>query len=236
MFKSQMKCQKILCFVCLILAALLFVYSLGFITSIYNMLNYTWVVNKNSGVVRLRDTSLEGAGCELFWDLETLVMPVTKTVIDKNGNEEEVTVEERTVGFVDKLMTVAIVDIVAALILYVFNTHKRRKYYVGNYVATAIFSGFNVGASVWMFVKLAEYHNKFVAMNHEVIKDFCEQYARDYNYNGAILSFSLGYVLAVLMIVAAVAVALNLVWKLTLEKRENKLLNQSSVQEVAVNG
>ncbi len=236
MFKSQMKFQKILCFVCLILAAVLFVYSLGFVTSIYNMLNYTWRVNKNSGTMTLRDPELEGTGCELFWELETLVMPETKLVTDANGNEEEVTVENRTVGFVDKLMGVAIADIAAAVILFVFNTHKRRKYYIGNYVATGIFAGYNFAAAIWMLIKLVEYHHKFLAMDHEAIKAFCEQWAMDYNYKGAIISFDLGYVLGALMIVAALAIALNLVWKLLLQKRENKLLTQAPVQEVAING
>lgn len=236
MFKSQMKYQKILCIVCLILAAVLFVYSIGFITSIYNMLNYTWRINKNAGTVSLRDPSLEGTGCELFLELETIVIPQKQIVTDEYGNEEEITVEVREVGFVDKLMAIAIADIAVALVLFIFNTHKRRKYYFGNYVATGLFVGYNLVASIWALVKLVQYHREFLAIDHEVIKAFCETWAMDYNYNGAILSFRLGYVICAFMILAAVAVALNLVWKLLLEKRENTLLAQTPAQEVKVNG
>ena len=232
MFKSQMKYQKILCLVCLILAALLFVYALGFITSLYDMLYFTSEMDKSSGEVKNQKVD----GVDWFWELETVVIKRQEIVTDQYGNEDEVNIVERRVGFVDQMVTVAIIDIALALLMYITRNNKRRLYYVGNYVSTGLFSAYNLGIAAWIMARISYFNGNYQAINQEQLQAYCENWNIQYNYNGPITSFNLGYALCAILILAAIAVVLNLIWKIRLQKRENKLLNQSSVQEVAVNG
>ena len=231
MFKSQMKCQKILCLVCLILTAMLFVYSIGFITSIYDQ--YFFTLDKGLG---LDYSKVEGT--QFFWELQSNVTYEKVPIIDEYGNDtgETETIKHKTVGFVDKFVVVAIADICVALTMFITNNHKRRLYYVGNYVTTGLFAGYNIGIAAWIMSRLTYFKGKIALINLDELKASCEVWGVEFKPEASIRSLNLGYVVCAMLILAAIAVALNLVWKLMLQKRENKLLNQSSVQEVAVNG
>lgn len=223
MFKSQMKCQKILCFVCLILAALMFVYALGFITSFYEILSFT--VDKDIGY------DYEKVKNVLFyWELQTVIRTEEREVLDEYDNVIGTeTVEVREPGFVDKFIVVAIIDVGVALLLFITRTNRRRKYYISNYVATTIFAGYNIGATAWMLARITYFKQKYMMIDRQELQAFCESRQKVLNLDMPVITVHLGYVLGAFVLIAAVAVVLNLIWKVMLEKRENKLLQQSSI-------
>lgn len=212
MFKSQMKCQKILCLVALILAAVLFVYAIGFITSFYDQLYFTFMGSY---------THVDGA--DMFWEFQS---------VDEDG------VRYGELGFVDQLIYIAIVDIALALLLYITRTDKRRLYHIGNFVSTGLFTGYNVGVAGWLMYKMWYFGDLYRMIDPVELEDMFNKWVvnRTFDYDAPLRTLALGYVIAALLILVGVAVALNLVWKIMLQKRENKMLQTSSVQEVAVNG
>lgn len=211
MFKSQMKYQKILCFAALVLAAVLFVYALGFITDLYDLLYFT--LDLDEGV-----DYTEVEGTQFFWELQTYVL------YENVGTE---TIAHRHVGFTDKLVTVAVVGILLAVAAYVTRNNSRRKYYVSNYVSSALYCVYNLFAAVWISVNVADYKQKFALIDFEMLEEYCKIWKIE--FNPTTRCFDWGFVLSGLLVVVAVAVALNLIWKITLTKRENTLLNNGAM-------
>ena len=97
-----MTLQRIVCYALLIAAVMVFVYSLGMVTDLYEALfNYADVSSKRKYV----------QGAEIYYNIQ----PFNK-----------------------QLTGVSIALILSAVSLFVFNTHKRRKYYIGNYVTVVL--------------------------------------------------------------------------------------------------
>lgn len=146
-------------------------------------------------------------------------------------------------GFNDTLMYCGIVMIVLAVCLYITSCHKRRNYYVTNFVATGACAGGNIILSVilmamngvWMgrfksidFEAWAKYNTDGAAPYLEAGLDVPEGYS---HYSESTAWFSVGFVVYTLVIVASVLLILNLVWKIMLMNGEKKLLNGSKPVE-----
>lgn len=107
--------------------------------------------------------------------------------------------------------------------LFLTNTHTRRRYYVGNYVATGIWVVAVVAVSVWAHVQIEAFKTQFLTtVNFEELR----AYATNFNsyYTESTFWFDVHYVVfGLLLIVAAVLVA-NVFWKVSLMKQEAALL------------
>lgn len=207
MFKYQMKFQKILCFAALILAAVMFVYALGFITDWHDLLYFA--LDLDEGI----DYTEGVPGAEFYWELQTYVL------YEKVGTQ---TIEHKHVGFVGHLLTMAIVGLLITLSMMVTRNNIRRKYYISNFVTTGVYSVFNVVFAVWLMVNVTTYKAKFLQIDFEALEAFCELWKIEYNPTTRCCDW--GYVLGALLILFSIAVVLNLIWKLSLTKRENNLL------------
>ena len=115
MYKKQMKLQRIFCIFALIAAALVFVYSLGMLTDLYDSL-YPMMRNPDN----LEETDVPGS--IIYYDMQP---------------------------FNHQLLISSIALILLAALLFVTNTASRRKYYIGNYIATALNVIAEVGVAVW---------------------------------------------------------------------------------------
>lgn len=215
MFKSQMKFQKILCLAALIMAAVMFVYALGFITDWHDLLYFVLDIDEGADY-----TEVDGA--QFYWELQTYVL--------YEHTSDGQTIEHRFVGFVDHLLTMAIIGLLLAIAMIVTRNNTRRKYYISNVVTTCAYSAYNVGFAIWMMIKVSVYKAKFLQINFEQLEMFCTMWKREYNPTTRCCDW--GYVLGALLILFSAAVVFNLIWKVTLMKRENKLLS-GQVAEVA---
>ena len=101
MYKKQLKIQKVICLLCIIAAALTFVYSLGMITDIQEALRTTM-----RNPMKPEQTKVEGSW--IYYDMQ----PFNKEFTD-----------------------LALVPILLACLLYITNTHSRRRYYLTNFLA-----------------------------------------------------------------------------------------------------
>ena len=188
--KTQMRFQKILMLVTLIVAALSFVYALAFCSG--TVYQYGTLYLQSSGKERV-----PGAA-DLF-------------LVSQYDN-----------GI---LITLSIVFIVVTVLHYIAASQKRRKYYVTNYVATGIVVLYQIVFAILLIVYVSEVFSLFNAIDRVAAE---EAYLRD-DFKYSTINFIMGYVLVGVVVVNAVALILNLVWKIKLMQGEKKLLEGSQV-------
>lgn len=195
MYKKQVKLQKVFCLMAIIASVLVFAYSLGLVTDLYDSL-YTAMYNPNNP----DDSAVTGA--RIFYDIQP---------------------------FNNQLMLAGLGLIILSLGLFLTNTHIRRRYYIGNYVATAIWSVAAVAVTVWGHIQVEVFKHQFLTtVNFEELKAYAER-SKSY-YTDSTFWFDVHYlVLGVLLLVAVILVA-NVIWKVSLMKQEAALLAGSPAE------
>lgn len=197
MYKKQLQYQKIICMLCVIAAAIMFVYSLGIMTEIYDGLYLATNPKKPTDDGRV-------AGSTIYYQMQQ---------------------------FNTDLVTFSIALILLAALLFVMNTHIRRKYYITNYISVALYSVASVGVVVWSHLQIEAFkHQYLTTVDFEALRELCEM--KNKPFIQSTLMLDLHYVVAGVMLVTTIALVANMIWKITLMREENALLNAG--KEVAV--
>lgn len=133
-------------------------------------------------------------------------------------------------GYNKQIVGFALGLILISLLPFIFASSSRRKYYLGNYVATGVQSVSFIACSIFMMVQTAYYRNRFLT---EVdLEKYAEKCAdKGYYFSGTTIWFDLGFVVGALLIVAALVIVGNLVWKVLLMREEKKLLEGGAIHE-----
>ena len=185
-----MTLQRIVCYALLIAAVMVFVYSLGMVTDLYESLfNYADVSSKRKYV----------QGAEIYFNIQ----PFNK-----------------------QLTGVSIALILSAVSLFVFNTHKRRKYYIGNYVTVALNTVMNVAVSIWALANVMAFKAQYLLIDFVKLAEQADKYDTKYIESTAWFDAAIP-VFALLLVVTLVSVA-NLVLKLMLMKGERELIKEGA--------
>jgi len=188
MYKKQMIFQKIVCFAALIMAALVFVSSLGLSTDLYDALSKTILYPD--------------------YDLDYSSVPGSRVYYDMFGFNSAFTV-------------VSIVLIVITLALFVTNTHSRRKYYIGNYIATGLVVAAQIASAVWSITQIADYKSQFQNnVDFEALEAFSKDWGTLYIGPNDTFWFDICYVIFGLLIVTSVLLIVNLCMKAVVMKAE----------------
>ena len=188
MYKKQMKLQRIACFLSIAASALVFLYALGIMTDLYDML-YTMIPVPDD------PSSVKVAGAMIYYDMQ---------------------------GFNQSLLRASIGLILVSCLLFITNTHSRRKYYIGNYVAICANAAANIAVALWA-------HGQILAFKAQYLStvDFANLERRLsragtftdstfwFDIHTAIFAFAL-FVVCLLIVSAA--------WKVSLMKSEKKLI------------
>ena len=136
------------------------------------------------------------AGARIFYDMQDFNMQFTK---------------------------VTIVLILLGVFNLVMNTHTRRRYYIGNYVSIALCTVGSIAASVWARGRIMEYKEQYLTgVDFEKLKTVAERrgtYYTESTFWFDVSGFVLGFV-----ILAAVLLAANLIWKIIVTKKEKALI------------
>ncbi|MBD5128756.1 MAG: hypothetical protein HDT43_02350 [Ruminococcaceae bacterium] len=188
MYKKQMIFQRIVCAAMLIAAALVFVYSLGLMTDLYDSL-YTTIRSPSN----LDKTTVPGS--RIYYDMQ---------------------------GFNSQFTNVSIVLILVTLFLFVTNTHSRRKYYIGNFIAIGLSAVCNIGVSVWTLGQIAAYKAQFLQIDFEALKTHSETMKT--LYTDSTFWFDVSYGVFGLLLLMTVLLVVNLVLKLIVMKEEKRLI------------
>lgn len=188
MYKKQLTTQKIVCLLAIIASALVFIYSLGIMTDLYDSLYGTM-----RNPADLTDTSVEGS--IVYYDMQ---------------------------GFNRTFLKVSIGLILLSCLLFVTNTHSRRKYYIGNYTATGLMAIANVATAIWAHGQIEMYKAQFLQIDFEALAKHAKRWKS--LYTESTFWFDVHYVVFGVVAVVTVLLIANAVWKSILMKQENALI------------
>ncbi len=126
--------------------------------------------------------------------------------------------------FNKNLQNVSIVMILLACLLYVTNTPSRRKYYIGNYVATGLYSVASLVLAVWAHINVDAFRTQFLTtVDFEGLKAISE-ILKTVTYTESTLMLDLHWVPVVLSVLVAAGLIWNAVWKTQLMRGEQELI------------
>ncbi|MCM1193731.1 MAG: hypothetical protein NC123_15215 [Butyrivibrio sp.] len=188
MYKKQMVFQRIICYAVLVASALVFVYSLGLMTDLYDSLYSTIRSASNLDMTTV-------TGSRIFYDMQPFNSSLTK---------------------------VGIGLILVSLVLFLMNTHSRRKYYIGNFIAVALSVVCNIAATVWAVIEISAYRQSFLQIDFEALKAHAE--SRKTLYTESTFWFDAGYVVFGILMIATALLVVNLILKLNVMKDEKRLI------------
>jgi hypothetical protein len=113
--------------------------------------------------------------------------------------------------------------IVVSCLLFLTNTQVRRKYYIGNYVATCVYCLCAIALSVWSHIEIEAFKHQFLTtVDFEALKAYAEMW-KTY-YTESTLMLDIHYVTGALLVLSSVLLMGNMVWKICLMRAEKKLL------------
>lgn len=176
----------------LIMAALVFVSSLGLSTDLYDALSKT---------ILYPDYDLDYSsvtGSRVYYDMFSFNSDFTK---------------------------VSIVLIIITLALFFTNTHSRRKYYIGNYIATGLVVAAQIAMSVWCITQIASYKSQFQNnVNFEELEAFSKDWGTLYIGPNDTFFFDICYVVFGVLILTSCLLIANLVLKNMVMKAEQEAI------------
>lgn len=197
MYKKQLQFQKIICLLCVIAAAIMFVYSLGILTEIYDGLYLATNPKKPTDDGRV-------AGSTIYYQMQQ---------------------------FNSDFVVFSIGLILLAALLFVMNTHIRRKYYITNYISIGLFSVASLAVVVWSHLQIEAFkHQYLTTVDFEALRELCEMKNKPFIQSTMMLD--LHYIVSGVMLFATIALVANLIWKIALMREEKKLISVG--KEVAV--
>ena len=113
--------------------------------------------------------------------------------------------------------------ILLACLLFLTQTHVRRKYYIGNYVSVGLYSVATVAYTVWAHAYIEGYKAAFLT---QVDFTALEKHAKMWKtaYIDSTFWFDAHYVVYAILLAVTVLLLLNLIWKIRLMKAEQRLI------------
>ena len=120
------------------------------------------------------------------------------------------------------LVRLSIGMILLSVILFLTGTHKRRKYYTGNYIANIVFVLGSAAYAVWSHIKFEFYKAQYLQMDFAALKKHADKMKS--LYTDSTLWFDAHYAVDGLLLLAGLLLVLNMLWKIKLMHSENELL------------
>ena len=112
--------------------------------------------------------------------------------------------------------------ILLACLLYITNTHIRRKYYIGNYIAAALFAIANVNIAIWAHQYIEIFKAQFLNVDFEALQKHAELWKT--TYTESTFWFDIHVAVFAIALIASAALVGVVFWKVSLMKEEQKLI------------
>ena len=190
MYKKQMKMQRIACFLSIAASALVFLYALGIMTDLYDML-YTMIPVPDD------PSSVKVAGAMIYYDMQ---------------------------GFNQSLLRASIGLILVSCLLFITNTHIRRRYYIGNYISIAAFVVANFYVAIESHGYIEAYKERFLRVDFEALRKHADLWKTA--YTDSTFWFDAHYAVFALSLLVCVGLVICTLWKIRLMKEEKALIAQ----------
>ena len=126
--------------------------------------------------------------------------------------------------FNKQLLSGSIVLLLLSCLLFMTNTHSRRRYYVGNAVSTFLFAGAGVGLSVWMHLQVEKFKAQFLQIDFEAYEKYATRRRKE--YIDSTFWFDIHYVILAVVVLVCIALVANYLWKISLMKNEKRLIEE----------
>ena len=121
------------------------------------------------------------------------------------------------------LLKYAIGLILLACLLFLTQTHVRRKYYIGNYVSVGLFCAAAFAYSIWAHGQIESYKTAFLTgIDFEALKKHAKMWKTA--YVDSTFWFDVHYVVYAILLVVTALLLVNLIWKIRLMKAERRLI------------
>lgn len=120
-------------------------------------------------------------------------------------------------------LMLSIGQILLGCLLYITNTHSRRRYYIGNYAATGLFVAGGVYNAVFAHTYIEVFKAQFVnGVDFAALKEHAEMWGT--LYTESTFWFDAHYVVFGLLLAVSALLVANAVWKVRLMKDEAALV------------
>lgn len=123
------------------------------------------------------------------------------------------------------LLRASIGMIVLACLLFITNTHSRRKYYAGNAAATFINAAAELFMAVWCHIQVSAFRSQYLStVDFAALEKRLSRYG---TYTDSTFWFDIHYVICILAAAAAILLIVNFIWKKRMMRGEKELLASS---------
>lgn len=198
MYKKQLTWQRIVCLAAVAVSALVFLYTLGIMTDLYDGLYYLMKDERYPEMDMIQ-------GARIYYDMQ----PFNK-----------------------QFTNFSIYLLLLSCLLFLTNTHNRRKYYIGNAVSTGLFVVGSISLSVWAHNQISMFKTQFLetvdfAAYKKLIDDAAAKgEAMASKYIDSTFWFDVHYVVFGLVLLVCVLLIDNFLWKMLLMRNEKELIAQ----------
>ncbi len=129
----------------------------------------------------------------------------------------------------NKLFTNASIGLILlGCLLFLTNTHNRRKYYIGNYVSTGLYCVASLGMAIWSHIQISAFKTQFLeTVDFEALKTWSEMFT-SIKYTESTFLLDLHLAVAAISILSVAVMVGNLVWKISLMRGEQQLIASSA--------
>ena len=122
------------------------------------------------------------------------------------------------------MLILSIVQILLGCLLFLTNTHSRRRYYIGNFASTALFVVVAVYSSVACHIRIEEAKALFLQVDFAALKEYADMWGT--LYTESTFWFDVHYLVFGLLLVVSALLVANAVWKVNLMKDESALVEE----------
>lgn len=120
--------------------------------------------------------------------------------------------------FNQALLRDAAILMVLCLFMFIFLTHRRRLYYLSNYVTTAAYCGFAGYLAATLLANALYIKHKFLQINFERLQEVTDMLNMRYSESTFMLDASCAVSIALFVLVACLLI--NLIWKTVWMRKE----------------
>lgn len=129
------------------------------------------------------------------------------------------------------LLRCSIGMLLLSCLLFLTNTHSRRKYYVGNAVATALNVLAECALAIWCHLQVEAFKTQYLTTVN--FAELEKRLARRGTYTDSTFWFDIHYLVCGVVLAAAALLIVNYIWKKKMMREERELLLQSSGKAVS---
>lgn len=126
--------------------------------------------------------------------------------------------------FNTRFLRCAVLLILLACLLFITNTHVRRRYYISNFLTVAAFAAANLSVALYADREIEIYRERFLRLDFDALKAHAALWKTA--YTESTIWFDIHYAVFALSMLTSLGLVACTVWKAWLMKEERRLIAQ----------